>query len=592
MLSLTRRDKGSKSDAAASDEYLRRESEVLLKQEAMLDLQIEHLRDQGPLNLNHLRVRRWRDLLQLGLQVFLALAATVVGALILMMLIGAMTSRSVIVDPFDAPPSLAQRGLTGKVVASGLLDEFTRLQAATRAERQKLNLSNAWTNDVKIEVPETGVSIGEFDRALKQRLGHDVHIDGSLVETPDGGLALTVRGNGILPKTFTGAATDFGKLTTQAAEYVYGQSEPSLYAVYLVNSGRAKDAIAFCKAAFAGAPPSERPYILNEWGNAVLNDGGGSREALSLFQAALRLKPDYWTAHANVMNSLWLLQDEEGAWRDGQAMTAGIAGGRPKSSIDEVYYENLDVLTWSLQAWRAATIADAESNGGFGTQVTADAPTIADIDIRLHDAADAELRVKTTPDDPNDPSVAAMTHFVRGRIAQDEGNVPVALTELEAFDTAYANPAVWTNYPGYDCWGAPAEEAAGRPDKADQVFATAGRFVDCYRFKADILDHRGDWAGAQKQYAAAVALAPDLPAAYYSWGLALRRHGDLNGAMAKFAAANQRGPHWADPLAAWGDVLARQGKWAEALKKYDEALKYAPAWSDLKRARVVAQSKG
>jgi len=99
-----------------------------------------------------------------------------------------------------------------------------------------------------------------------------------------------------------------------------------------------------------------------------------------------------------------------------------------------------------------------------------------------------------------------------------------------------------------------------------------GRFVDCYRFRGDILDGRSNWFGAQKASEEAVALAPDLPAGYYSWGLALAKHGDLKSAIAKFKDANQRGPHWADPLKAWGDVLASQGKTKEALAKYDEAL--------------------
>jgi tetratricopeptide (TPR) repeat protein len=47
--------------------------------------------------------------------------------------------------------------------------------------------------------------------------------------------------------------------------------------------------------------------------------------------------------------------------------------------------------------------------------------------------------------------------------------------------------------------------------------------------------------GAQKAYAEAVALAPDLPAAYYSWGVALAKHGDLNGAAAKLRDAIRRG---------------------------------------------------
>jgi tetratricopeptide (TPR) repeat protein len=132
---------------------------------------------------------------------------------------------------------------------------------------------------------------------------------------------------------------------------------------------------------------------------------------------------------------------------------------------------------------------------------------------------------------------------------------------------------------------------AGHPDKADAALKAGGHFVDCWRFRGDILDHRGDWAGAQKAYAAAVGLAPDLPAAWYSWGLGLARHGQRAAAQAKFAAANERGPHWADPLKAWGDALAAQGRWKEARAKYDQALAYAPLWRALRAARALALAK-
>jgi len=81
------------------------------------------------------------------------------------------------------------------------------------------------------------------------------------------------------------------------------------------------------------------------------------------------------------------------------------------------------------------------------------------------------------------------------------------------------------------------------------------------------------------------ALAPDLPAAHYSWGVALARHNDLDAAASKFNVANQKGPHWADPLKAWGDVLMKQGHSKEALHKYEQALKFAPNWKQLKQAR-------
>jgi tetratricopeptide (TPR) repeat protein len=209
----------------------------------------------------------------------------------------------------------------------------------------------------------------------------------------------------------------------------------------------------------------------------------------------------------------------------------------------------------------------------------------------MHDEDAAELALKTTKADTNDPTIGAATHFVRGMLAADVHDTARAATEMEAFQASYANPVVSSNYPGNNCWIAPAEEAAGHPDKADAILKTAGTFVDCYRFRGDILDGRGDWAGAQQAYKEAVALAPDLPAAYYSWGVALARHGDFAGAEDKLKAANQRGPHWADPLKAWGDLLAKRGRWKDALAKYDAALKFAPNWVALRDARGAAANQ-
>ena len=253
-----------------------------------------------------------------------------------------------------------------------------------------------------------------------------------------------------------------------------------------------------------------------------------------------------------------MLGDEEGAWRAGEEMRKA-AGGRPGRAPENLYV-NWDTLTWNLGAWLDGAVANAEANAGVGTSVTAAGPTIADIQARLHDPESADLALKTTKEDPHDPTIAATTHFVRGRLAAEAGDVVQAASEMEAFGVAYADPAVSSNNPGYNCWIAPVEEAAGHPDKADTLLKTGGTFVDCYRFRGDILDGRGDWPGAQKAYAEAVALAPDLPAAYYSWGVALAKHGDFSGAEAKLKDANQRGPHWADPLESLGRCACEAGQ--------------------------------
>jgi tetratricopeptide (TPR) repeat protein len=492
----------------------------------------------------------------------------------------------VVVEPFRIPSALAAHGIDGAIVASGLLDELGRLQDATRSTSAARGLTGAWSGNIKLDVPETGISLGEISRLLRERFGHDVRIDGDLVGTPASGLSLTVRGNGVPPKTFEGSAADLRKLTVAAAEYVYSKSQPARWASYLNTHGRYEESIAFCKSAIGSADPADRATLLTRWAVAVENSGGSVREALGLERAAVKLQPDNWIAHNNIQNDLMLVADEEGAWKAGNEMRK-VAGGRP-GRAPEPYYQNWDYLTWNLKPWLESTVADAEANAGAGSGFISAGPSIADIELRLHDPEAADLALKTATEDPDDLPGNALTHHVRGRAAMESGDFATAVVELEAYGLAFANPAVSSQNPGYQCWIAPAEEAAGHPDKADTLLKSAGTFVDCNRFRADILDSRGNWPGAQKAYAEAVALAPDLPAAYYSWGVALARHGDLLGAETKLNDANKRGPHWADPLRAWGDVLLKQGNSKEALAKYDEALKYAPNWKQLKEAREAA----
>ena len=569
--------------AAKTAAFFDKQIEVLEVQRKSLEAEYEFFEVEWGPRLLGIRLR-------VGFQIFAVIVATAIGVGAAIMIRDAVTSRRVVIEPFDAPPALAARGLTGKVIAGGLLDDLTRLQDATRSSSAARGLSGAWTGNIKLDVPDTGVSLSEISHLLRERFGHDLHIDGDLIETTTGGLALTVRGNDVPPETFSRPATELEKLTVEAAEYIYSKSQPARWATYLVNAERYEEAIAFCRGAVASADPADRPKLLSIWAIAISFSGGSTREALGLFRAAVKLQPDLWPAHVNIQNALIVLGDEEGAWRAGEDMRR-VAGGRP-GRAPEADYVNWDYLTWNLRAWLEAALADAETNAGSGTGAGTAGPTIAEIQALLHDPEAADLALKTTREDSHDPTIAAMAHIVRGRLAAEAGDTARAVTEMEAYGEAFANPAVSSNNAGYTCWIAPAEEAAGHPDRADAVLKSSGTYVDCYRFRGDILDGRGDWPGAQKAYADAVALAPDLPAGYYSWGVALAKHQDLEGATAKLKEAILKGPHWADPLKACGDVLLKQGRPTEALAKYDEALNYAPQWKQLKEARDRAAQHG
>jgi tetratricopeptide (TPR) repeat protein len=571
--------------------------EFLNKQSQLLEIQAEHLKDEHALRLAHLRhqlreenIRRFGLRIRVGFQLFFVLVATVIGIGGTMMFFDAVHSRSVVIDPFEVAPNIADHVPSGKIIAAGLLDVLTRIQAATRTSAERRALSNAWTNEIAINVPETGISIGQLERALKTRFGHDQHIDGDLVTTKAGGLALTVRGTRIIPKTFTDEKGDLDKLLTEAGEYAYGQSQPGLWTAYLSNNNRDDDAIRFAQEAYTTVDASERPYVLNYWANAILDKGGDGamREALPFYREAIRLKPDYWDGYNNVMNALEWLGDEEGLVRVGEQMLK-VAGGRPGRAPEEDY-QNLDQALYDLLPFRASIIADMESHGGLGANSAASGSenlTAAGIDVQLHEVEAAALRLKTTPvNEKSAPDVAAAA-YARARLAEEQGDFEAAARAWDAYAAAYANPTVSTNFPVGICYAAPTYEKTGQPVKADAALNAVGKltFVDCYRFRGDVLDARRDWAGAQEWYAKSVKLAPSIPSGYYSWGMALAKRGDLDAAAAKLKDANQKGPHWADPLKAWGDVLARQGHAKEALAKYDAALKYAPNWKQLKEAR-------
>jgi len=590
--------------ARDASHFLQVQARHVEAQTGHVHIQTKLLRDEHDLRLAHLKnqlreetVRRLGVRLRVSFQVFLACVATAIGVAAVFMVHDAFLSRSVVIDAFDIAPNLTNQVPSGKIIATGLLDVLSRIQAATRTSAERRSLSSAWTNDIAIDVPETGVSVGQIERTLKERFGHDQHIYGDVVLTDKGALALTVRGTGILAKTFSDQDHNLDKLLTDAGEYIYGQSQPGLWVNYLTNANRNDDAIRFAKAAYPAVDASEKPYVLNYWANAIVGQGkaGAMQEALPMYRETVRLKPDYWSGYNNIIYALWNTGSEEASVRETEQLIK-MAGGRP-GRAPETTYQNYDQQVWDLTTVRAENIADMDSHDGVGIFASLSGSAnlqAAQSEVLMHDLDSAALRLKTANIDINNAPDVSVAALARALLAEEQGDLKQASGEWDAFTEAYANPAVSTNNTFYMCYAAPTYEKTHQRAKADaaldgpQKATGTGTFVDCYRFRADVLDLRGDWAGAQAWYANAIALAPSIPSGYFSYGMALVRHGDLKRAGEQFRLANSKGPRWADPLKAWGDVLMAQGRPAEALEKYDEAVKFAPKWKQLGLARELA----
>ena len=593
---------------SASDSEVARETSAFLKEQTeLLRVQKEHLKDEHAARLHLLQgqarevdIRRFGLRLRVGVQLFIALVATVIGIGGAIVIHDAINSRSVVVEVFEISPGLATQALNGHIVAAGLHDRLTQLQAATRTSVQKREISSAWTNDIAIDVPETGVSIGQIDRILRTRFGHDQHISGSLVKADPAGLALTVRGAGVLPRTFSDEKGDLEALLTRAAEYVYGEAQPGLFSHYLANDvARYYDAIAFAKAHLATASVDDQALLLNYWANSIAGLAGpnAGAEAMVLHREAVRIKPDYWTGYGNLANDLSILGDEEGAIQVLLQMMK-IAGGRP-GKAPESEYGGYDAAVYALQVERAAALSDLAATGGVSNVGYAEPElSIAQLDVQLHEGDTARLRLKTAIWDPKSHTNMAGFLFTQALLAEEVGDLVTAAKLWDDYAAQYADRLVNTNSPSSMCWAAPTYEKTAQRAKADAALAAPlkavgiSTYLDCYRFKGDVLDLRGDWAEAQQWYAKAVKLNPSSPAGHYSWALALLRHGDLAGSTEQLRLANQKGPSWADPLKVWGDLLVKQGNNKDALAKYDEALKFAPDWNALKDARAdIAKQK-
>jgi len=577
--------------AAAAADFLRRQSHLL-------QVQANTLVDEAPLRLSHLRsqsreghLRRAGQRIRLGMQVFTAFVIGAIALGVLVMVVDAFTSRSVVVDAFQAPSALAARGVTGDVVASGVLDALQKLQQATRSTGKHIVAQSAWSSDVKIEVPETGVSIGEINRLLHARFGHDIHIGGDLVQTETGGLALTVRGDGVPAKTFEGAVADLDKLSTQAAEYIYGRSQPVEFAAYLSGNNRDQDALAFLPDAFGRATnDEERATFANLWGNAY----GGLYQAAAAadkYRLAMSFAPHNWKAWGNLVGTVMVANGEEAGWREARAFLRAMDSAPRNEKPQLTYVVNPAIATMDLPLELASSKNDAAANSGAGAGTVIEGPQIADVSHQMHDPASVVRYMALS--DPDDPTTKAEVLLVAGYAGLDRGDAAAAIPPLEQFWKAWlADPNLQYTYQDSDCYLALAYGLAGRMADAEAVFKRAGPWSRCYAYHGDVLEHAGDLAGAERMWAEGLRIAPDMATIYLHRGLSELNRNDLKDAAADLSTANAKSPHFADPLKAWGDVLAREGRWREALAKYTEALTYAPAWVELHQVRDAAARHG
>jgi tetratricopeptide (TPR) repeat protein len=567
----------------ASEAYLR-------KHGRLLDLQIENLQKQDEFEVSHLRWRRFNDQMRGLLQVMAVAVAALVVAAIAAAVWNAHEAGGVVIEAFSVPPDMAARGLTGEVVAKQVQDRLTSLQSSTYSFRAPSSYANNWGKDIKVQIPDTGVSIGEFNRYLVEWLGHETHITGEIYRTA-AGIAVTARAGSDASPTFTGGESEFGKLIAQAAESVYRSTQPYRYAVYLASHGRIAEAQPILQDLIETGTPEDRSWAYV--GLSIQPEKEGDIErAAAMMRQAVDAEPDNVVAWSDLSNDEGDLQHEERSLAAGRQAAALIAGGsdaalnpyfrpvlgpRINADTDLNVGDDLDVLAQDRplesapdrHSWESAYANDAVACGA------------------LHDSGcvHAKMQYLMKLQGGRDPDylagrtiIANLAEVLLSHWGEASASSALMLSEIDKTGNAAPFLRARDGFPAAALIDAHLGDLRGAHALIDK---TPTDCVPCLRFRGRIDAIEKNWRGADYWFARAVAAAPSIPFGYADWGEALLAKGDLEGAITKFKIANAKGPHFADPLEMWGEALIRQNRSDLALAKFAEAAKYAPNWGRL-----------
>jgi tetratricopeptide (TPR) repeat protein len=282
-----------------ADAFLEEQMKVARAQERVLMLQAEDLKREDRLRHWSLRVRHISDMMKLTFELALALIFASVVIVIGVAVVEASRDSSLVIQAFSVPPDLAAKGITGQAVAAQLQDKLAALQDATDTARPASSFANSWGDDIKVQIPETGVSVTDFYRLLVAWLGHQTRITGEVYRS-NKGLGITARVSGAGGNTAMNEKDDLDALIQKAAEAIYARTQPYRYAVYLQERNNSAGAAAiYNRLTVEGDTPRERAWAYVGLSN-LHNMQGDGYSAVSNLEKALAIMPDFALALADI----------------------------------------------------------------------------------------------------------------------------------------------------------------------------------------------------------------------------------------------------------------------------------------------------
>jgi tetratricopeptide (TPR) repeat protein len=570
----------------------------LRKQGALIDDQRDHLHEQRHLLLSRLRLGQFSDRIKATLQVM----TVMVGAAIVIGLGAAVWNASradgMVVEAFSVPPQYVESGITGEVVANDLTDKIGAIRdiGQSRSFNDAQNVRKDSAEEIKVEIPEIGVSVGQIQRYLRLWLGHERHLTGNLRLLGEGKIALSVTLDGERAVAVSGASGDLDKMEQQVAERIFAGVEPINFVIYLAVENRGPESLAAAeRATQLAADPVEWADAYSLWSSATFASTGDAPLAIARARIATAIDARVMTGHIMVMRLAAETGHSQDVWREAQQLGGLKDADQPKEQQGRGSASMLAEGAWFRETVlgsfsQAASLAECP-------RCTAGARLMiqAEFAARAHDsAAGRALVAQAAALDAKqatavDERFGNNIHHVHYYLAVDTANWPAAIAGARAYaESLRSDPAI---NPGTKALRlrvrvapmlAYALAMGGDAAAAQaEIDPTPGDCYDCTRTRGLVAAAAKQRGRADYWFARAVQQAPSIPFAYADWGQSLLARGKPDEAIAQFQLANKKGPHFADPLKGWGEALMAKNQSHLALAKFAEAEKYARNWGRL-----------
>jgi hypothetical protein len=574
------------SGAAAEEAraYLREQIELAR-------LQKQNLIEQNAFELSHLRWRRFNDQMKGAMQIMLVAVGLLIVVGVAAAIWNANQASGLVVDSFTAPLDFEQRGFGGAVIANDITGRLSAIRAfgVEHSFSSSSEVTKNTADAIKVEIPDTGVSIAEAWRYLRDWLGHERHLTGSLRNTANGEVELSADlGDGRMIIE-TDQPGNLSKLEQKVAEEIYQAFDPVNYVNYLAASGRhyeAYEAAANYVKIAKGEQAQADSYGL--WSYTTAEATGDTALAIQRARVGIAIDPKLAVLYVQEISFDDVLGHDEDELKEAQAIlrqrNRDQLPAHQGSGFAAMQSQAHGVIALLLGDFTDAEPWYCDSSCPLGLRLS----TLAALAAQTHDVAGSRaLLLQASAAGFVDDLYAAQARYFADTETE---NWSAALSNAMSARTASLSPRgdLSARYlasiadASYTPQIALAESHLGQ-------FALARRTIDrtpedcvsCLVARGEVDALEKKWDGAAFWFARASELAPSIPFASAEWGRMLLAKGDVEGAIAKFKLANQKGPHFADPIEMWGEALIAKNRSDLALAKFEEADKYAPNWGRL-----------